>query len=474
MNDTAFLSNFTSHVKPLTIPRLLMNLFGGDPATALLFNSLLGWLDGMDTNGDNGIAKSTSELQSDTGLGTRYLKRAIDRLQRVEFGIKVKRGVSSQHGGSTVYWFFVDVTALSKALRTRHETSLITDLLEDEIHNGNNPKVRSRLEIHPLTKQHNGVLQVVPKDSRPFAERSEAKEKDKNSKIIQDARARTCVMAWELAAEHWDTDLKQWDDDRYVWVGWTHDALGFSTSVFRNPYQGETNMSGEEQVDQYRKFVIQRDTLITRIENELGGKTLVCNCEQESCHAEVLAEIANRKLAEYYTHPKSDIVHLVHDGNLVCGRTVKELVLTSTGTATCKQCVRSNRMDIKTYNPWHDTIKAVFDVYGSINNHVFTLLFGIATAGEWAAHKLDEPATQEEIRSFGAWYKREYEGREMVRKPEKIESEFLRFRDVGNKSPEPTRPEHKPIPVEEPCEEDSTAAQAVIDEYRQQQKGKES
>ena len=57
-------------------------------------------------------------------------------------------------------------------------------------------------------------------------------------------------------------------------------------------YQTKTR---EESIEQYRKWIINQPYLLESL-HELRGKDLVCWCAPETCHADVLLEMANTKL----------------------------------------------------------------------------------------------------------------------------------------------------------------------------------
>ena len=50
-----------------------------------------------------------------------------------------------------------------------------------------------------------------------------------------------------------------------------------------------------ESILAYRGYICVRPKLIADVRRELRGKDLICWCFPESCHAEILLEIANEK-----------------------------------------------------------------------------------------------------------------------------------------------------------------------------------
>lgn len=51
--------------------------------------------------------------------------------------------------------------------------------------------------------------------------------------------------------------------------------------------------SREEAIECYRSWIVTQDELIKQAKVELRGKDLICWCAPQSCHADVLLEIAN-------------------------------------------------------------------------------------------------------------------------------------------------------------------------------------
>lgn len=63
---------------------------------------------------------------------------------------------------------------------------------------------------------------------------------------------------------------------------------------FGNPWRVGRDGTREEVVQKYRDFLQSNETLQQLARDKLKGKDLVCWCAPEPCHAEVLAEVANR------------------------------------------------------------------------------------------------------------------------------------------------------------------------------------
>lgn len=63
-------------------------------------------------------------------------------------------------------------------------------------------------------------------------------------------------------------------------------------SKWGNPYYIGRDGNRQEVIQKYREWILLQPNLMNDI-HELKGKDLVCFCAPESCHAEVLLELAN-------------------------------------------------------------------------------------------------------------------------------------------------------------------------------------
>ncbi len=73
-----------------------------------------------------------------------------------------------------------------------------------------------------------------------------------------------------------------------------HDVYVGRPSEWGNPFVLTHESQREAVLDQYRQWLFtQRPDLVERAKVELRGKVLGCWCAPRSCHADVLAEIAN-------------------------------------------------------------------------------------------------------------------------------------------------------------------------------------
>ena len=69
---------------------------------------------------------------------------------------------------------------------------------------------------------------------------------------------------------------------------------GLKASVWVNPFQIGRDGTRNEVIAKYRAYLQTRPDLLGRLD-ELRGKRLACWCAPESCHGDVLAELAERK-----------------------------------------------------------------------------------------------------------------------------------------------------------------------------------
>ena len=69
---------------------------------------------------------------------------------------------------------------------------------------------------------------------------------------------------------------------------------GHLTSDLSNPFVLGRDGSRDEVIAKYRAWIVTQPALMSAL-HELRGKDLICWCAPESCHADVLAELANPK-----------------------------------------------------------------------------------------------------------------------------------------------------------------------------------
>jgi hypothetical protein len=87
---------------------------------------------------------------------------------------------------------------------------------------------------------------------------------------------------------------KDWrDDPNFVYVGRAHLPRQLAESDWANPFRIGPGVTRDEAIAQFRVHLHRRLDLLRRIP-ELVGKTLVCWCAPEACHADILADLANR------------------------------------------------------------------------------------------------------------------------------------------------------------------------------------
>lgn len=73
-------------------------------------------------------------------------------------------------------------------------------------------------------------------------------------------------------------------------------------SKWGNPFSHKPNSAAEVKVDTreeaiecFRNYIMVTPSLLEDAKRELKGKILACWCSPQSCHGEVLAEIANKE-----------------------------------------------------------------------------------------------------------------------------------------------------------------------------------
>jgi len=65
-------------------------------------------------------------------------------------------------------------------------------------------------------------------------------------------------------------------------------------SKWGNPFVLGRDGSRDEVIAKYRAWIVTQPALMSAL-HELRGKNLICWCAPDSCHADVLAELANPK-----------------------------------------------------------------------------------------------------------------------------------------------------------------------------------
>jgi len=60
-----------------------------------------------------------------------------------------------------------------------------------------------------------------------------------------------------------------------------------------NPFRVTATTNRTQAIASFRRWLLSQPELVERARRELRGKTLACHCRPKSCHADVLAEIAN-------------------------------------------------------------------------------------------------------------------------------------------------------------------------------------
>lgn len=66
-------------------------------------------------------------------------------------------------------------------------------------------------------------------------------------------------------------------------------------SKWGNPFVIGRDGTRMQVIRKYREWVMQNQSMLSAIRNELHGKDLVCFCSPKPCHGDVLLAIANNK-----------------------------------------------------------------------------------------------------------------------------------------------------------------------------------
>ena len=64
-------------------------------------------------------------------------------------------------------------------------------------------------------------------------------------------------------------------------------------SPFGNPFRMNNESERDSVCDKYEDCLMANPELLSRVENELRGKDLVCWCAPKRCHGDLLLRIAN-------------------------------------------------------------------------------------------------------------------------------------------------------------------------------------
>ena len=85
------------------------------------------------------------------------------------------------------------------------------------------------------------------------------------------------------------------DTDRILYVGHTSTRHSWPESDFANPFVRQARDDREAMVRRYVEWLDSRPELLARLRaGELTGRALGCWCAPQPCHADVLAERAER------------------------------------------------------------------------------------------------------------------------------------------------------------------------------------
>lgn len=72
------------------------------------------------------------------------------------------------------------------------------------------------------------------------------------------------------------------------------DAVNIMRPTEWGNYETRPGMTRAKAVAAHRARVLSDPAFIAKIQRELHGKDLVCNCKPKACHGDVLFEVANR------------------------------------------------------------------------------------------------------------------------------------------------------------------------------------
>ena len=78
-----------------------------------------------------------------------------------------------------------------------------------------------------------------------------------------------------------------------VYIGRAVPRAGLKASVWGNPFVIGKDGTREEVMEKYRAWLLSNTELLKRLP-ELKGKVPGCWCAPQTCHGDILAEMANR------------------------------------------------------------------------------------------------------------------------------------------------------------------------------------
>ena len=73
-------------------------------------------------------------------------------------------------------------------------------------------------------------------------------------------------------------------------------------SKWGNPFSIGPDGTRQEVVEKYREFVLAHPQMIEDLD-ELRGKTLGCWCKPEPCHGDVLIELLENRIFDFFFQP---------------------------------------------------------------------------------------------------------------------------------------------------------------------------
>lgn len=88
-----------------------------------------------------------------------------------------------------------------------------------------------------------------------------------------------------------------------VYIGRAVPRSGLKASIWGNPFKIGEHGTREEVMTKFRAWLLENPQLLERLP-ELKGKILGCWCAPESCHGDILSELADRLPDGAYSEPR--------------------------------------------------------------------------------------------------------------------------------------------------------------------------
>jgi len=98
------------------------------------------------------------------------------------------------------------------------------------------------------------------------------------------------VVNFYNVSKHWNQYEEQWDSEQYLYIGRTNTTFMLGGSFWRNEVPIRSGTTREQTIAMYRQRICNDIPYLERLP-DLTGKILVCWCEPEACHGDVLVEL---------------------------------------------------------------------------------------------------------------------------------------------------------------------------------------